>query len=74
MKEKVYIYGKNNWPFTDAARAAFANKKNVEYINVLSDPEKLSIMLKYSDGMRKVPVIVEGEKVTIGFNGRSWGV
>jgi len=43
----------------------------VEYINVLSDPDKLNTMLKYSDGMRKVPVIVEGEKITIGFNGRS---
>jgi len=26
-------------------------------------------MLKISDGVRKVPVIVEGEKVTIGFEG-----
>jgi arsenate reductase-like glutaredoxin family protein len=43
----------------------------VEYINVLSDTDKLKTMLKYSGGMRKVPVIVEGEKVTIGFNGRS---
>jgi len=26
-------------------------------------------MLKYSGGQRKVPVIVEDEKVTIGYNG-----
>jgi hypothetical protein len=26
-------------------------------------------MLKYSDGIRKVPVIVEQGNVTIGFNG-----
>jgi len=26
-------------------------------------------MLKISDGTRKVPVIVEGERVTIGFGG-----
>ena len=74
MTKKIYIYGKNSWPFTDAAREAFAKKNDVEYINVLSDTDKLNTMLKYSDGMRKVPVIVEGEKVTIGFNGRSWGV
>jgi hypothetical protein len=30
-------------------------------------------MLKYSNGIRKVPVIVEGENVTIGYGG-SWGV
>jgi hypothetical protein len=31
-------------------------------------------MLKYSNGKRKVPVIVEKGKVIIGFNGRAWGV
>jgi hypothetical protein len=30
-------------------------------------------MLKFSGGERKVPVIVEGEKVTIGYGG-TWGV
>jgi len=29
----------------------------------------MKIMLKYSDGIRKVPVIVEKDDVTIGFNG-----
>jgi glutaredoxin 3 len=43
----------------------------LEYIDVLSDPDKLSSMMKYSNGMRKVPIIVEGDKVSIGFNGRS---
>jgi len=28
-------------------------------------------MLQYSKGARKVPVIVEGEKVTIGFEGKT---
>jgi len=35
----------------------------------MSDPEKLEEMLKYSEGVRKVPVIVEGEKVTVGHGG-----
>ncbi len=29
----------------------------------------MKIMLKYSDGIRKVPVIVDQDDVTIGFNG-----
>jgi hypothetical protein len=29
----------------------------------------MKIMLKYSDGIRKVPVIVDHDDVTIGFNG-----
>jgi len=28
-------------------------------------------MMEYSDGMRKVPIIVEGDEVSIGFNGRA---
>ncbi len=33
------------------------------------DPEKLKEMLTYSGGKMQVPVIVDGEKVTIGFAG-----
>jgi glutaredoxin len=35
------------------------------------DNTKLEEMLRYSDGVRKVPVIVEGGKVTIGYAGGS---
>ncbi|NJL58832.1 MAG: hypothetical protein HC887_03455 [Desulfobacteraceae bacterium] len=45
--------------------------KNFEYVNVLSDPLKLEEMLKHSDGMRRVPIIVENGKVIVGFNGRA---
>jgi hypothetical protein len=31
-------------------------------------------MLKHTDGARKVPVIIEGEDITIGFGGKTWGV
>lgn len=75
MEEKVLIFGKNTWPFTTAAREAYLkNGRNVEYIDVLSDAAKLDTMLKYSNGRRKVPIIVEKGKVTIGFNGKAWGV
>lgn len=28
-------------------------------------------MLQYSDGRRKVPVIVEGDQITVGFHGKA---
>ena len=75
MSEKILIFGKDAWPYTRAAREAYAKqKKDVEYFNVKSDPKQLDAMLKHSNGSRKVPVIVEGGKVTIGFEGGTWGV
>jgi hypothetical protein len=31
----------------------------------------MGIMMKYSGGRRRIPVIVDGERVTIGFNGKT---
>ena len=39
------------------------------YVNVDQDPGKLKEMLLLTGGKPQVPVIVEGEKVTIGFLG-----
>jgi arsenate reductase-like glutaredoxin family protein len=39
--------------------------------NVFIYADKLKDMLKHSGGMRKVPVIVDQDKVAIGFNGGS---
>lgn len=66
----VRIYGKDNCPYTTAAREDHA-KRSVpfEYVNVLADAAQLKEMLKHSKGVRKVPVIVDGDRVTIGFNG-----
>jgi hypothetical protein len=36
---------------------------------VVKETRHLETMLAYSKGTRKVPVIVEGEAVTIGFEG-----
>lgn len=75
VAEKVLIFGKDAWPYTRAAREAYAKRdSDVEYLNVISDPDQLVKMLKHSKGARKVPVIVEAGKVTIGFDGGSWGV
>jgi len=38
---------------------------------VRADPSKLEEMLKHSGGARSVPVVVEGDKVTVGFGGGS---
>ena len=39
------------------------------YVDVLSDPAGLEEMLKWSKGVRQVPVIVTGDKVTVGYGG-----
>ena len=71
MAEKVIIYGKAGWPYTDKARSAYGDK--AEYVDVKMDPEKLEEMLELSGGIRKVPVIVEEGKVSMGYGG-AWGV
>jgi len=40
-----------------------------EYVNVKRDPADLERMLRFTKGRRDVPVIVEDERVTIGFGG-----
>lgn len=41
----------------------------VQYLDVKKDPSALERMLTFSNGRRSVPVIVEGDRVTIGFGG-----
>lgn len=43
--------------------------RQVVFHDVKSDPAALAEMLRLSQGVRKVPVLVEGDKVTIGFGG-----
>jgi glutaredoxin len=38
-------------------------------VNVKASPENMDAMLKSSKGQREVPVIVEGDTVTIGYGG-----
>jgi glutaredoxin len=38
-------------------------------VDVKKQSDKLQEMLAHSGGVRKVPVIVEGKKVTIGYGG-----
>jgi glutaredoxin 3 len=66
----VTIFGKDSCPYTQAARDDYQRRGiSFDYINVKKDPAALDRMLEYSKGRRAVPVIVEGEQVTIGFGG-----
>ena len=71
MAEKIIIYGKAGWHFTSNARSAYGD--DAQYIDVKADKRNLEEMLKLSGGVKEVPVIVKGEKVTIGHGG-TWGV
>ncbi len=71
MEDKILIYGKAGWPYTDKARSDYSD--NSIYYDVKEDSSKLDEMLRHSKGDRKVPVIVDGDKVTVGYGG-SWGV
>jgi len=66
----VLIFGKENCPYTAAAREDYARRDiEVEYIDVRADRADMERMLGYSTGHRRVPVIVEEGKVIIGFGG-----
>ena len=66
----VHIYGKDTYPYTQAACDDFDRRRvPFTYINVKKDAEALQRMLGYSNGRRPVPVIVDGDSVTIGFGG-----
>jgi hypothetical protein len=41
----------------------------VSYRDVLADSQAMEEMLRLTDGNRRVPVMVEGGQVTIGFGG-----
>jgi len=43
----------------------------VKYLNVANDSKHLETMLEHSGGKRRVPVVVEGGTVTIGFEGKT---
>jgi len=64
---EIVIYGKAGCPYTQRALSDYGDK--AKYFDVKLDNKKLEEMLKLSGGVRKVPVIVEGGKVTVGYGG-----
>jgi glutaredoxin 3 len=67
MKPKVIIYGTETCPFVKKAREDYGDQ--ALFYDVKAEPKRLQEMLVYSKGEQRVPVIVEGEKVTIGYGG-----
>lgn len=67
MEDKMIIYGTDTCPFCVQARTAYGDR--AVFVNVDNAPEKLQEMLALTGGKRQVPVIVEGDKVTVGFAG-----
>jgi glutaredoxin len=65
----VLIYGKDSCPYTADAREHYARRGETQYVNVKKDADGLRRMLELTGGQRRVPVIVEDGKVTIGFGG-----
>ncbi len=66
----VTIFGKDTCPYTRAARDDYAQRGiDVEYVNVKSSADGMARMLRHTGGRRDVPVIVDGDQVTIGFGG-----
>ncbi len=46
---------------------AFGN--SAVYVDVTANADKLAEMLQFSGGRRQVPVIIENDKVTVGYGG-----
>ena len=66
----VLIFGKEHCPYTSAALEDYDRRDiAVEYIDVKKDCAGMEQMLGYSGGHRRVPVIVDEGKVTIGWGG-----
>jgi glutaredoxin len=66
----VLIFGKDACPYTEAARDDYERRKiPFEYLNVKKDKAAMARMLEFSHGERRVPVIVDHGRVTIGFGG-----
>lgn len=65
---EILIYGKPTCPHTK--RALEANPK-AKFLDVVLSQENMDAMLKHSGGQRRVPVIVEEGRVTVGYKGGS---
>ncbi|MGE5623846.1 MAG: Uxx-star family glutaredoxin-like (seleno)protein [Methanocella sp.] len=66
---KVVVYGKPGCPYTSAAREDLEQRGvRYEYHDVQAEPQAFADMVALT-GDRRVPVIVEEGRVTVGFGG-----
>lgn len=66
----LILYTKTGCPYCAAAVKHFTDEGRAftEY-NLMESPDKKPDMLKLSGGRSEVPVIVDGDSVTVGFGG-----
>lgn len=70
MREPVVIYGKDDCPYTRAAREDYQGRGvPVTYHDVTRDPAAMQAFLALSGGERRVPLIVDRGRVSAGFGG-----
>lgn len=70
MASRIDIYGKDACPYTSAARRDYATRGyEVRYFDVKRDPEAMRRFLELSGGDRRVPLLVEATRTSIGFGG-----
>ncbi|MBU1040990.1 MAG: glutaredoxin [Proteobacteria bacterium] len=63
-KDAIRIYGKDGCPHTRRAREAWPE---AVFLDVLADPLLLEEMLRLTNGVRRIPVVVKDCEVEIGF-------
>lgn len=64
LPQGIRIYGKEGCPHTGRAREALPG---AVFLDVVANPLLLEEMLKLSGGVRRIPVIVRGNAIEIGF-------
>lgn len=65
---EVRIFTKPGCPHCAGARAHYVQKGvRFDEVSVPGNPEALEQMLRLNGNQRRVPTIVEGDKVTVGF-------
>jgi glutaredoxin len=70
MSDAVQIYGKAGCPYTSAAMKDYESRGvRVEYFDVKQDAAAMKRFLELSGGERRVPLLVERGRVSIGFGG-----
>lgn len=66
----ILIYGQDGCPYSASAKEDFARRKMpYRYRDVNKDGRALHELMQLTGGSRKVPVIVEGGLIKIGFGG-----
>jgi glutaredoxin len=66
----VRIYGKDTCGYTTRARVEYTKRGYaVEYLNLKKDAAAMARFLELSGGDRRVPLIEEDGRVTVGYDG-----